>query len=195
MNSTQLTPEQRQRQKRSRLALLGIFVVFFGTMLVAGLLRFSGWKPDGLKSHGTIINPVIDARELAPSTVDGRQYAWNPTDRRWRMLVVNGATCDAKCEAFAADLDKVWQLLGQNKDRVDVLWMGATPSQTQVHNLYPLSADASLRSVLPANGRAPTSVGMPVYIIDPNGFVMMEFPPGTDVSGIRADLAKVLKLI
>ena len=190
-----MTPQERQRQRRNRLALLGIFAFFFGSMLIAGLLRFSGWRPEGLKSHGTILNPVLDARTLAPSTVDGRQYAWNPKDRRWRMLVVNGATCEAACESFAADLDKVWQLLGQNKDRVDVLWMGATPSKTQVHNLYPISSDASLRSVLPADGQAPTTKGMPVYIVDPNGFIMMQFPPGTDVSGIRADFAKVLKLI
>lgn len=197
MSSTQLTPEQLRKRHRNRIRLLGIFGLFFGVMLIAGLLRFSGWRPAGLKMHGTLMNPPIDARQLAPATADGGTYAWGTEGggRRWRMLVVNGPTCAAKCEAVAADLDKVWQLMGQNKDKLDVLWMGATPKQTQVHNIIPLPMESALRRSLPASNNAPTEQGMPVYIIDPNGFIMMQYAPGADVSGMRVDLAKVLKLI
>lgn len=180
--------------RRNRGTLLLIVGIFFGAMLLAGLLRFSGWRPAGLKTHGTLITPALDARSFAPVSTDGRQYAWNPMDRRWRLLVVNGASCEAACETLAADLDKVWQLLGREQDRVDVLWMGAAPKRTAMHQLIPLAADAPIRSVLPSANNAPTAKGLPVYIIDPNGFVMMQFAPGADVSGVRADLAKVLKL-
>jgi hypothetical protein len=37
--------------------------------------------------------------------------------------------------------------------------------------------------------------GVPVYVIDPNGFVILRYPPGFDPSGLRADLAKLLKLM
>ena len=33
------------------------------------------------------------------------------------------------------------------------------------------------------------------YAADPNGFLMMRYPPGADVGGVRADVAKLLKLI
>ena len=36
--------------------------------------------------------------------------------------------------------------------------------------------------------------GVPVYLIDPNGFVILRYPPGFDPAGLRADLAKLLKL-
>jgi glutathione peroxidase-family protein len=37
--------------------------------------------------------------------------------------------------------------------------------------------------------------GVPVYVIDPNGFVVMRFAPGFDPADLRADVAKLLKLI
>ena len=194
MNSTDRNAPNDYAVRRNRGKLLLIAGIFFGAMLLAGLLRFSGWRPEGLKSHGELLTPALDGRALAPTSTDGRVYAWNPVERRWRLLVVNGTTCDAVCERVAADLDKVWQLQGKEQIRVDVLWMGATPKQSEVHNLFPIAADAPLRGVLPANGTTPTAAGLPIYIIDPNGFVMMRYAPGADVSGVRADLTKVLKL-
>ena len=37
-------------RNRNRTLLLLLFAMFFGSMLVAGLLRFSGWRPQGTKS-------------------------------------------------------------------------------------------------------------------------------------------------
>ena len=38
------------------------------------------------------------------------------------------------------------------------------------------------------------AAGTPVYVIDPNGFVVLRYPPQTDPAGIRADVARLLKL-
>ena len=37
--------------------------------------------------------------------------------------------------------------------------------------------------------------GVPVYVIDPNGFVVLRYTPGFDPAGLRADLSKLLKLM
>ena len=34
-----------------------------------------------------------------------------------------------------------------------------------------------------------------MYVIDPNGFVILRYPPGFDPAGLRADLARLLKLM
>ncbi|MCW0416325.1 hypothetical protein NB689_002079 [Xanthomonas sacchari] len=39
------------------------------------------------------------------------------------------------------------------------------------------------------------AAGVPVYVIDPNGFVVLRYAPGFDPAGLRADLAKLLKLL
>ena len=48
-----------------------------------------------------------------------------------------------------------------------------------------------LRAALP---RADDPAGIPLYVIDPNGFVILRYPPQADPAGIRTDVARLLKL-
>jgi hypothetical protein len=34
-----------------------------------------------------------------------------------------------------------------------------------------------------------------MYIVDPNGFVILRYAPGADLRGMREDLVKLLKLV
>ena len=36
--------------------------------------------------------------------------------------------------------------------------------------------------------------GVPAYVVDPYGFVILRYPPGFDPSGLRADVARLVKL-
>jgi len=36
--------------------------------------------------------------------------------------------------------------------------------------------------------------GFPVYVLDPNGFVVLRYAPGFDASGLRTDLSRLLKV-
>ena len=36
--------------------------------------------------------------------------------------------------------------------------------------------------------------GIPVYVIDPNGFVILRYAPGFDPVDLRTDVARLLKL-
>ena len=195
-----MTDPTPQRARRNRAALIAIVVLFFGSMLVAGVLRFSGWQPEGSKSHGTVLSPPVDLREQAPRLLDGGSYAWNPDARIWRILLAPPAGCIDACTRAAADFDKVWRLMGRNADRLDILWL-CTDALCSVpdplggdRTLRKLAPDPALRARLP--GIAEGAAGdVRVYLVDPNGFLMMRYPPGADVGGVRADVAKLLKLI
>lgn len=189
-------------RNRNRLLLIAIFALFFGSMLVAGVLRFSGWRPAGTRNFGEMLDPPGDLRSVVPRGVDGSAYLWNPLARTWRIALAPPATCGRECLALARSLDTVWQLSGREASRVDVLWICAATTCTppagapRLATLRLLQADAALRAGLPRvdevtfDGRR----GVPVYVIDPNGFVILRYPPGFDPAGLRADLAKLLKL-
>ena len=51
-----------QLARKNRRMLLGLLLLFFGGMLVAGLLRFSGWRPEGMKNRGELLQTYGDLR-------------------------------------------------------------------------------------------------------------------------------------
>lgn len=184
-------------RNRNRVLLIAIFAMFFGSMLVAGVLRFSGWRPAGTRNHGEMLDPPGDLRGVVPRRLDGSAYAWAPAARTWRIALAPSAACTTECEKLAHDLDTVWQLTGRDADRVDVLWICPATACTPVAGAPPpatlqlLQDDARLRAALP---RVDDPRGVPVYVVDPNGFVILRYPPGFDPAGLRADLARLLKL-
>jgi hypothetical protein len=194
--STPTSPDP-SRRNRNRALLLAIAALFFGSLIVAGALRFSGWRPSGMKNHGELLDPPGDLRGLSPRLLDGEAYAWNPIERTWRIAVAPPADCGEDCATVARQVDTVWQLFGKDADRVHVLWLCtslpcAYPADApQPATLRLVAPDTDLRTRLP---RAEVAGGVPVYVIDPNGFAVLRYAPGFDPAGLRADLAKLLKL-
>ena len=179
--------------RRGRMILVLIFLLFFGSILGAGILRFSGWQPQGTKVHGEMLKPAVDARGVVPKLAAGGDYTWQPAERMWRIVVAPPASCTTACTKLANDLDVVWQLFGNKADHVEILWIGSLPPgapDTASRRL--LQPTPELMRVLP---RVDDPAGVPVYVIDPNGFVILRYAPGTDPGFIRTDVSKLLKLI
>lgn len=192
-----MTPVDERQQRRNRRTLVIIAALFFGSMALAGLMRFADIHPAASRQKGELLSPYGDLRGHAPRLLDGGEYAWNPVQRQWRALVVVPEACDAACEKVARDIDTVWQLFGKDADRVDVLWAcAATPcawpaAVERPSTLRLLAPDAALRAKLP---KMDAGNGVPVYVVDPNGFVILRYAPGSDLAGLRSDLSRLLKL-
>ena len=189
-----LTPEQLQSRHRNRRMLVALFVLFFGGMLVAGLLRFSGWRPEGSKNKGEMLQPYGDLRAYTPTLADGRAYRWKDEPRIWRIVVMP-RDCDAartaECTRLLVDLDKVWRLMNKDADRVHLLWAGAAPRGVALpREVRLVRADDGLRAGLAGADAA----GHAAWLIDPNGFVVLRYAPGFDPGDLRTDLARLLKI-
>lgn len=183
--------------KKNRRMLLGLLLLFFGGLLVAGLLRFSGWRPEGMKNKGELLEPYGDLRDYTPTLANGLPYRWQDDPRTWRMVAMP-RDCDgaraAACRALLEDLDKVWRLMGRHADRVHLLWVGEVPAGVSLpREVHVLRNDAGLRAGLPRWDVDP-ALGEPLWLIDPNGFVFMRYAPGFDPGDVRTDLSRMLKI-
>ena len=187
-------PVSVRERNRNRGLLILIVVVFFGSALVAGALRFSGWRPEGMKNHGELLQPPGDLRAMTPRLVDGGAYEWNPAERTWRILVAPPAECTEACTRLTHDLDKVWRLFGHNADQVHILWVGTPPEGALQNRVWHvLAPDPALSAALPRNDEGGAG-GAPVYVVDPNGFVILRYAPGFDPGHLRTDMARLLRL-
>lgn len=184
---------------RNRRMLVALFVLFFGGMLVAGLLRFSGWRPEGMKNKGEMLQPYGDLREYAPTLAAGGAYRWSDSPRTWRIVVAPGS-CDgdhrAACGELLQQLDKVWQLMGKDADRVHVLWVGTAPTGMVIpREVRLLRGDAMWPAQLPRGSNTRNeAAGNAAWLVDPNGFVVLRYAPGFDPGNLRADLSRLLKV-
>ena len=186
-------------RRRNRTMLVAIFALFFGGMLVAGLLRFSGWRPAGTKNKGEMLQPYTDLRQHAPTLSTGGAYRWTDSPRTWRVVVAP-RDCDGErgveCSALLRQLDTVWQLMGKDAERVHVLWLGAAPAGEALPNeVHLLKPDAVFPAQLPRLDVAHAGArGDAAWLVDPNGFVVLRYAPGFDPGDLRTDLARLLKV-
>lgn len=185
--------------RHNRGMLIAIIVIFFGGMLVAGLLRFSGWRPEGTKNKGEMLEPYSDLREHTLTLAAGGIYRWDDEPRIWRIVVAPDA-CEAsrrvECGELLREVDTVWRLMGKDADRVHVLWVGAPPAGVSLpREVRVLRADAVLPATLP-RGKAAAGIatGDAAWLVDPNGFVVLRYAPGFDPGDLRTDLARLLKV-
>ena len=182
-------------RRRNRGMLVAIFLLFFGGMLVAGLLRFSGWRPEGSKNKGEMLQPYGDLRGYTPTLANGGAYGWKDEPRIWRIVAMP-RDCDAAraadCARLLADFDKVWRLMTKDADRVHVLGAGAMPPGVVApEEVRIVRADDGLRAGLP---RWDDAAGDAAWLVDPNGFVVLRYAPGFDPGDLRTDLARLLKI-
>lgn len=184
------------RRRRNRVALLGLIALFVVPILVAMWINWRGHVPAPTRQHGELLQQRPDLSGASPLLRDGGRYEWAPAERIWRIAVAPPADCGEACDRLGRDLDTVWRLFGRNADHVHVLWLCPPgecrpPQVLSPDTLRVLEHDPALRARLP---RADDPRGVPVYVVDPYGFVVLRYPPGFDPAGLRADMARLLKL-
>lgn len=178
-------------QLRSRLTLLLIAVMFFSSFGIAAVLFFSGWTGGKGRNHGELLAPPRDVSGLALRTAQGQPYPWAPEKNVWRMVVLPPAGCAAECTRLLDALHRVWFSQGRKADRIDVLWFGPLPPGAQpFRRLHAMQPDPRLTAALPV---AASAGRVPVYLVDPGGFVAVLYHPGFDPNGLRKDLGKLIK--
>lgn len=190
------TPERRQA--RNRLALVGLFALFFVPIALAMLLNAMGMRPAPGRAKGELLDPRPDLRTATLTQVDGTPYPWNPEARMWRIVALAPAQCGAACESSARGIDTAWQLFNKDADRVDVLWVCAATScvppanARRIATLRTLRDTPALRALQPRS--TPVDGGVPVLVVDPYGFVVLRYAAGFDPADLRSDVSKLLKL-
>jgi hypothetical protein len=183
-----MTPAQMSARTRSRGILLLIAALFAAPFVVALWMYYADWQPSRTKNLGALIHPVRDLRSVQFTRADGSRFEWHHEDHIWSVLVAPPADCGPACDQLAEKLRRIWVGMGNKADGVQVLWVGTAPKQT-FRTLMPLNADASFAEQLPDTARADA---IPVYVVDPTGYVILRYAPGFNPRDLRSDLTQLL---
>jgi cytochrome oxidase Cu insertion factor (SCO1/SenC/PrrC family) len=151
----------------------------------------------GSTSYGTLIEPQ---RTIPPALMvtgdDGHEVPLASLRGRWLMISVDSGACDEACVHKLYFMRQVRAT--QGAERVVTVWLRSDDASVPavVRSAYPdtrmLRADpAAVAAWLPATDT--TKDTDHIYLVDPNGNLMMRFPDHPDPSKIKQDVTKLLK--
>lgn len=181
MNSVTIHPLPNQRQGRLMLALIvGLLALPF---IIGAGLYFGGWQPSRIGHHGHLLNPPRHLPEqILRSTGKNAE--------KWKLVLHVSGTCAAECSNRLDEMRRIHVALYKNMGRLSRAVLTDQPDDPALLALHASQPDLMVLTASPAELAGITD---PVLLIDPQGQVIMTYPPDASPQGMRADLDRLLK--
>ena len=186
--------------RRARWMLLLVLLVC-AAPVVASYLTYYVFRPaGGSTNYGTLIEP--QRPEPAGFVVRDESGAPVPPSAfhgKWLLISVGPSACDVACVRQLYFARQIRATQGAERDRVVAIWMRTDdgPVAADLLKAYPdtrrwLVDPQMLARWFPTD--AGTQMSDHLYLIDPNGNLMMRFPKDANPSKIKNDIAKLLRV-
>lgn len=188
-----------QAAPRRRWVMPVVLLLFAAPVLVAFLLSQLGWRPAGTRNHGTLLAPPQDFNAVRAIDESDAVVDWNTSEGVWHVVLSVPPDCGAPCAQQLEALARIWTGLGRQAARVQVLVSG--PVDVTLRATLPRFPQAKIVALEPDPLPHPAPVAaadprvavLPVHLVDPNGWLVMRYDAGSDLTGLRKDLARLLK--
>ena len=199
-----MTPSVDQSGPRRK--LLWLAALFVLPMLIAYALYYGGWRPEAVHTYGELVQPARPVADAALVQLDGKPMRFSGLRGRWTLVTFSAAECLKPCESNLTKMRQVIAAQGKDADRVQSLlvvtdgkaleWLRYAiqdyPGMRVVTG--PAQAIAALAREFTLPAGSPLDNTNRVYLLDPLGNLMMSYPADTDPTGMRKDLAKLLRV-
>lgn len=183
-----MTDSTTPAARRGRRQLILLALVFFGPLLVAVAMYFTGiGRGDAGVNYGELLSP--------PAVLEDKAHFDLGIRGRWTLLVARDGACAEACEQALVDIRQVRLATGREIDRIEraVLLPAGEPLAARI-----LAEHPGLRTF---DGQSPLgalwterALGEGVFLIDPVGNVILRYPMTPERKALLDDLKKLLKL-
>ncbi|MAK55824.1 MAG: hypothetical protein CML17_08275 [Pusillimonas sp.] len=205
------------QKPRSIQPLVWIIVLCLAPVVAALLAYYVpglGLRPDEATNYGQLVQPqrpTPPASELNLTTLDGEPFNLQSLQGQWVLLTVDQGACPESCVEKLFILRNSHASQGKNVDRVVRVWVitDDAPVPNEVMNAYGSTImlraqPEQLSQFLTTNtidnataGNTAQALTQPMWVIDPLGNLMLEFPPDDappEERGpkVRKDISKLL---
>jgi cytochrome oxidase Cu insertion factor (SCO1/SenC/PrrC family) len=191
---------------RGRRTLILVALLFLLPVVAATVLYVSGWRPEGKSlQHGELVQPARPVGDAELTGADGAPYRLNALRGKWAFVYFSPLPCTQACRNSLYKMQQVRLAQGRDAPRVERVMIVAAAGAGALRELaqqYPgLAAVSGTRATLQTLAREFVSsqgtaldVSGRVYLIDPIGNLVLSYAPDADPTGMRKDLARLLRL-
>ena len=207
-SNTPITPNQ-PRPPRPMWPLYLIVIMCLAPVVFAVLAYYVpslGLRPSGHNNYGDLIEPqrpMPDSAALPLSTLDGKPFDLASLKGKWILISADDAACPESCVKKLFTLRNSHASQGKNVERLTRVWF-ITNDDTIPDNVmeaykgtHMLKADPeTLAAYLAPEASAAerdAALKAPMWIIDPLGNLMMQFPADADPISVRDDISKLIR--
>ena len=200
MNDGMSDPLSRSVRNRKRLTLIALMALFLSPVIAAWL-----WTPDTFRNRGELIDPPRPLVNVQMISADGNNVDLATLFGRWTYVFFIEAGCDESCEQLADAIERVRLSQGKNEKRVRLMVVTLNPdslsSLEEIRLIMPktivLGVSASKKKQLLRQFMLQGGESMPqsdsVFLVDPMGNLMMNYPVNTDPTDLRKDISRLLR--
>jgi len=181
------------QRTKGRMQFLLIAALFFGPLLFAGWLYYSGdaLQPESRANHGALLEPIVNLVDAVPGSVIH-------DSRAWRLLYAADGDCGEDCRNALYTLRQARLMLGKEMDRVERVFLHGeqrpdTLLAAEEHRGLVTLHDAALLAVLVDQKPESLPAGG-FYLIDPHGNLVLYFSPEIEPRDMVDDMKRLLKL-
>jgi cytochrome oxidase Cu insertion factor (SCO1/SenC/PrrC family) len=191
---------------RGRLKVLSIAGLFLLPVLIAYVLFGTGWRPSTTGNYGELVQPPRPITDVALQSIDGARIGFNDLRGKWNLIYFTAAECLKPCTDALYKMRQVSLAQGKEAGRIRrIVVVYGTKVSGRLRNTlsdYPnmqvITGPSEAVKTLARQFYLP--VGTPldglhrIYLVDPLGNFMMSYAANADPTGMRKDLARLLKV-
>ena len=188
------------RNTSGRWKMIAVLLVCAAPVL-ASYFTYYVVRPEGRRNYGELIDPQRPLPAMHTRTLDGKPGEMTALKGQWLLVSVSAAACDASCEQRLYLQRQLRESLGQEKERLDRVWLVSDEAAVDKRLLPGLAASTVLRVPLSALSQwlvpaAGQRLEDHLYLVDPLGNWMMRFPANMNAAGAasaKRDLDRLMR--
>lgn len=171
------------------LALVALFVL----PILASVLAYNFLDVKPTANYGELIVPPAPIPAQRFTRPDGTPFTFGELAGKWILVTADSPACEAACREKLVAMRQARQAVGRNAPRIERVLVveGARPPAGDVLEPFPGTLVAVTGGVPAAQPVA--SDRAHIYLVDPNGNVMMRWPAAPDGRRMVKDLERLLK--
>ena len=191
--------------KSNKRTLILVLLVFALPSAAALLMYISGWRPATTQNHGELIQPVRAISDRVMQAIEGKSVKFFDAHGKWTMVYFDTSSCPEECMKQLYFMRQIHNSQGKNLDRIQRIFIASDADgfATLKGKLadYPgmhvwSTSQIELIKLKQEFGLIDISGSQPernIYLLDPQGNLMMRYMPGVEPAGMRKDLERLLK--
>lgn len=175
-------------------AKLVLIAAIFAAPIIASYLAYYFGHAKPTANHGELLLPPMQASDAAFRRPDGRAFPLRELRGRWILAAQERGDCDQRCLDKLVVMRQVRLALGRDAERVErvLLVDGERAPDAALLAAFPGMHVALGPRGSGIDARAAGDVDH-VYLVDPNGNVMMRWRSTDDPKGMLLDLQRLLR--